>query len=131
MSAGRGTDPVGELEHAVSRVLRAGVALAVALLVVGLAAAFAGGPLGRARDVGALTGPDTPTPHAPLAVLEAMAHRQAAGFLVAGLLVLVLTPLVRVVTSVVAYRRAHDRAYLALTLVVLGLLGLSTVLGAA
>jgi uncharacterized membrane protein len=119
-----------ELERVVSRVLRAGVAAATVLLALGLVLAFVHGPL-RHGDTSMLTEPDPPVPHTPGAVLSALRHGQAEGVLVTGLAVLVLTPLVRVVASVVAYWRARDRAFLALTLTVLALLAMSTAVGAA
>jgi len=120
------------LEAIISRVLRAGVALSVTLLVLGLVVALVQGPLAD-RDPGALDhllDVDGEGDRTPAAVWDGVRHGQATGLLTAGLLVLVLTPLVRVVASLGHYARARDRTYLAFTVVVLVLLGVSALVGA-
>lgn len=130
--ADRRQSPAPGIEDVISRVLRIGVAVSVALLAAGLLLGLVRGPLGHAEP-GALDGlldPDVGQPHTPADVWSSLRQGEAAGLVVVGLGVLVLTPLVRVVASLVTYARAGDRTYLAFTVVVLALLGLSAAIGA-
>jgi len=82
---------LNDLETTLGRVLRAGVTLSTIALVAGLAvAAFAGG--------------------GPL----------ATRFLTIGVLLLIATPVARVVVSALAYLRQRDWTFALLTLIVLG-----------
>ena len=85
----------GALEFAVGRVLRLGVAATTICLTLGLVLTFAG------------------------------AGRSAAPLLTSGLIILLATPVARVVVSIVEYARDRDRLFFALTLIVLLELGAS------
>lgn len=117
-----------QVEVTISRILRAGVIVSLALVVAGMVTALfqAGG-----TDLDALLGPDAVVPRTLGEVLSGAAHLQPAGLVSLGLLVLIATPVVRVVASVVGFARDGDRAYTVITAVVLGLLGMSFLLGAA
>jgi uncharacterized membrane protein len=98
------------LEMIVGNLLRAGVALAAALVAIGGAwyLAVSGGtrpeygtfhPANGLRELGRLTAPEM--------------------VIAAGLLVLIATPVARVVFSIAAFALERDRLYVAITLVVL------------
>ena len=110
-------DPPG-LAHRVHRVLLAGVLAAGLLLAAGLAVAPAGG---------------RPRPAGPPGPVRELPGRAAAGDGVAlielGLLVLIVTPAVRVAVLAGGWAAAGDRRFAAVAVVVLALLGLSVWLG--
>lgn len=117
-------DGTGERRRAnvdivVHHTLAVGVAVGFALLVVGLALTVAGrGGLGMLS----LKAP---------AAWRAALHGRAAGFYSLGLLVLILTPFVRVVGSIVAFAAARDWRFVAITSAVLAVMIASIVIGAA
>jgi uncharacterized membrane protein len=86
------------MEAVVGRVLRAGLAISVAVLAAGLALSLAG-------------------------VAPAAADR----VLRAGLLILMATPVARVVAATIEYGVERDWVFLSVTLLVLGVLGASLV----
>lgn len=103
----------------VSTVLLAGVLLSATLLIVGLAGALAVG-----WD-GSLTGAPPVPPSDPTdfsGVLTGLADLRPIAIAQAGLLVLVLTPVVRVAASAVAFGLERDGMYTAITLAVLAIL---------
>ena len=83
-------DAIERLEIQVGRLLHAGVWIASGCLAAGLATWMALGP-----------------------------HRVANGFLTGGLVVLMLTPLARVIASLVAYIRLRDWFFATTTVLVL------------
>jgi uncharacterized membrane protein len=62
-------------------------------------------------------------------ILRRAATLDARGIIQLGLLVLIATPVARVIFSVYAFEREHDRLYVFITLLVLGLLLYSLFLG--
>lgn len=126
-----GAGPAGvRLELVVSRVLRIGVAVSATLLVVGLVLATARGQLDGLREAWS-AGTVPAVAASPAALADGVAHLRADAVLLLGLVVLVLTPTVRVVASLVAYGRDRDWTYVALTATVLVLLGVSVLTGSA
>jgi hypothetical protein len=110
-------DPPG-LAHRVHRVLFTGVVVAGLLLATGLAVALAGGQ------------PLTAGPPGPIAELPGRAVAGDGGALIElGLLVLIITPGMRVVVLAVGWASAGDRRFAAVAGVVLLLLILSVLLG--
>jgi uncharacterized membrane protein len=107
------------LQGLVSRTLRTGVVAAGALLLTGtlLLAILPGASGWGATALSATT------------FAQNLLHLEPAAFLLLGVLVLILTPLTRVVISVVLFSAAGDRPFSTLTLVVLLILGLSVFLG--
>jgi len=102
----------------VSAVLIAGVLASALLLVIGFVAALAVGWNGSL--IGApLTGA-APTDFS--AVVEGLIRLRPIALAQAGLLVLLATPVLRVVTSVIGFALEGDRLYTAITLGVLGIL---------
>ena len=109
-------DPIERMVH---RVLRAGIAVAVAAMVVGLVLSVA-------------RGESLPSHVVPLGDLgSGLGSLQPAAYLSLGLLVLIATPFVRVAGSIVAFAREHDRRYVLITAVVLAVMCAGVLLGKA
>jgi uncharacterized membrane protein len=109
-------DPV---ERTIRAILLVGIAVSVALMAVGLV-------LGVAR------GTMLPRAMVPLPALPAaLAHLDPAAYLSLGLIVLVATPFVRVVGSLVAFAVERDRTYVLITATVLAVMCFSVLLGRA
>jgi uncharacterized membrane protein len=109
-------DPV---ERTIRAILLAGIATSVALMAAGLV-------LGVAR------GTMLPRAMLPLSALpSARVHLDPAAYVSLGLIVLVATPFVRVVGSLVAFAVARDRAYVLITATVLVVMCLGVLLGRA
>ena len=107
------------IERMVSRVLKAGIAVAVALMAVGLVLSVVdeeGMPshVVPLADLPALLGIWTPPPISRWACI-----------------VLIATPFVRVAGSIVAFARERDLRYVLITAVVFAVMCLSVVLGKA
>jgi uncharacterized membrane protein len=102
----------------VSAVLIVGVLISAVLMTVGFIASLAVGWEGSLRGLPATTLPasDFSDVGTGLRELRPIAFAQA------GLLVLIATPVVRVMASVVAFVLERDRLYAAITIVVLAIL---------
>ena len=117
-STGPGDSPASEADaqeartvrQAAGRVLLAGLALSMALVLLGLVLLGAAGAFASTLP----TLPAFPPPTTAVGVGTLL--------LFAGVLVLVLTPVLRVATSVVLFARARDGWFTFITLVVLALL---------
>ena len=111
--------PRPDLNVLIYRVLWGGIILSVALIFIGLG-------LGSVNPAG--------LPRAPLKLLDlgtALGQLSPAGFLALGVIVMILTPVARVVLSVLIYVEERDRAYVVITLVVFLNLLFGIVLGFA
>ena len=113
------TDDRERLELRIARLLVLGTYLGVALLAVGIVLMIAGG-------VDPLTTPSVRFDAASIAG-DVLALR-AAGFLWAGVLVLMALPVTRVAIAAVAFARAGDRRMAAIAVGVLVVLAASVVL---
>jgi len=116
-----------EQEHAVelalSTLLRAGVLLAAAFVLVGgVVYLFLHG--GERPDYAHFSAEAADLRSIP-GVARAAAHLRPQGLIQFGLLLLIATPIMRVAFSLVAFVRERDRIYVGLTAVVLGILLLS------
>jgi uncharacterized membrane protein len=129
-------DSTTATELIVASVLRYGVALSLALIAVGVALMFATGSTGYAGslDPAVLLGPGGPGtiawPHSLAAVASGLLAGRPYALIVCGLLLLIATPVIRVAISVVTFAVERDYQYALITLVVLGVLVLSFLLGA-
>ncbi len=105
---------VRQAEVAISNVLRGGVLLSAAIIVLGLILHLArGGPAAF--------------PHSLPAVAQSVLHGDPLGIIVLGLLVLLLTPVLRVAVSIFAFAAEGDRRYVAITTLVLVILLISII----
>jgi uncharacterized membrane protein len=107
------------IERMVSRVLKAGMAIAVALMAVGLV-------------LSVVDREGMPSHVVPLAGLPSLlGHLDPAAYLSLGLIVLIATPFVRVAGSIIAFARERDLRYVLITAVVFAVMCFSVVLGKA
>lgn len=114
-------EPVGLRENFGS-VLRGGVVVSAALLVVGLALLAHAGSAGPAGSVGAV--------HLNSLAAD-LATGQGWAFLWLGVVVLAITPVIRVLLALGTFAAARDHEYIAITGFVLAVLIASLVLGVA
>lgn len=109
-------DPI---ERMVSRVLGAGIAVAVAFMLAGLVLGAAQGDGIPQRVVGLGR------------LLPGLVAFDPAACLSVGLLVLIATPFVRVIGSIVAFALQRDRRYVLVTTAVLVVMCVGVLLGRA
>lgn len=108
---------VEDVNRLIFHVLRAGVVLSVGLIAFAFLLHAAGaGPL-----------PSTPVPARGLA--DELVRLTPTGFLSLGVLVLIFTPVTRVLASLVSFAEERERAYVLITGIVLANLLVSLVLG--
>lgn len=107
--------PRRQATHAIAMVLRWGAYLSAAVLALGLA--WVMGTPERPLQIG---------PPIPLRLLVGeLASGNPYALIQVGLLLLLLTPLARVLAAAVSFGRAGERGYALVSLVVLGLILLS------
>ena len=125
-------DAPGRTERLISRVLRIGVYTSLALIAAGTIRSFSAGTYGTLpSDRVRLSGAGGAFPRSLAWFLHGLAHLDGQAIIVAGLLILILTPVVRVTVSLIGFARERDRTYVAITAAVLLLLLLSFALGKA
>ncbi len=126
---------VRQAELAISLVLRVGVGLAVILVVTGLIVVFArlGGqvPTGHRHSYKAYTSLTTPFPRSVSQLLTSIASGEGQGIIELGLVVLLLTPVLRVAVGVLTFLYEEDIRMALITLFVLIVLLGSFVIGGA
>jgi uncharacterized membrane protein len=108
-----------DLDLVVSRTLVASLALGLALLIAGVALAL----LGRGEIPSGIDG--------LRAALRSAGDLQAEGFCVLGILVVILTPFVRVAGSVVVFAEERDWRFVLVTVTVLAIMMVTVWLGVA
>jgi uncharacterized membrane protein len=136
---GLGYDPPAEvrrLESAVAVVLRIGVTLSSALLVVGTVITLVASSTSHQarRTVASLRAGAAHPAGLAIArnvgdVVHGLGHLQGPDVVILGVAVLVLTPIVRVAVSLAVYAADRDGRYVAITAVVLAMLLASFALG--
>ena len=128
-------DARGEIDataRVLGAILRVGVLLSAAIILLGVVLFVrqhgVGAILLGPRGIPAGAGEDPSTVRELLNALIGNAHVPTAVTDI-GLLTLMVTPVLSVVVSLVAFARARDWTYVALAAVVLGMLALGVVLG--
>ena len=120
---GAAPDP-STMDLLISGLLRGGVVTSMALIVAGLALMFLHHPsyFRSAEELRRLTSPGAafPTSFTEVAAGVRAAHGQAV--IAVGLLVLILTPILRVTLSIVLFALERDRAFVVITIAVLTIL---------
>ena len=119
------------VDKILGNLLSAGVISSVAVIVVGLALLFFQHPdyLGHATRASDIAGRGTGYPHTPLTVLKGALHLEAPAVIMLGLLLLIITPVLRVITSIAAFIFQRDWIFTAITTTVLLILILAFWLG--
>jgi uncharacterized membrane protein len=132
-----GADPSQEraqkVELVISGLLRIGVLTSLFIVLVGTVVTFVHHPhyLSSRQDLVRLTTPGAEFPHSVRSVIHGLEHSQGRALVMAGLLLLIATPVLRVAVSVLAFVYQRDGTFVVITFVVLTLLLASFVLGRA
>lgn len=118
-------------ESLLSRLLQSGVIASMALLIFGtvLTLMHHGDYFSNPDALEGVTGPDAEFPHSLAELPGELAAFKGRAYVVLGLLVLILTPVLRVAASVVLFIRQRDWLFAAMTSLVLVILIVSFLLG--
>jgi uncharacterized membrane protein len=121
------------VELLISRLLRLGVSISVALVVLGTVVTFVHHPqyLSDPDALETVTGTGAVFPHSLHDVFVGLGQFHGPALVMLGLLVLIATPVLRVAVSIVGFARQRDRTFVVITTVVLALLMVSFTLGRA
>jgi uncharacterized membrane protein len=124
-------EPIGGVELLISWLLRVGVVTSLSLLVLGLLLMFIHHPsyLFSVMDLQRLTSPGAAFPHTLPEVVNGLLAGRGQAVVAVGLLMLIVTPIMRVAVSIVAFALQRDRAFVLITSGVLIILIISFVLG--
>ena len=124
-------EKVRKVELAISSLLRIGVLTSLLVVLAGTVVTFVHHPhyLNNRRDLGPLTKPGAEFPHTLGSLVQGLQHGQGRAIVMAGLLLLIATPVMRVAFSVLAFVYQHDPVFVVITSIVLTLLLVSFVLG--
>ena len=109
-----------QVEQIVGNLLRAGVLLAAAVVLIGGGVFLANHGMERADHRAFLGEPDSL--RNPLGIVRGAVALRGRALIQLGLLLLIGTPIARVLFSVVAFARQRDRTYVIVTLIVLTVL---------
>lgn len=122
---------VRKVELVISTTLRTGVITSIVIIVAGTLISFAHHPgyLYNQAEFQRLTKPGAAFPCTLGEVVAGVRQVRGQAIVAVGLLVLLITPVVRVAISVFAFLLERDHAFTIITIVVLALLLLSFVLG--
>ena len=124
-------EKVRKVELAISSLLRVGVLTSLLVVLGGTVVTFAHHPryLRSHHDLGQLTTPGAEFPHTLGSLVRGLEHAQGRAVVMAGLLLLIATPVLRVAFSILAFVYQRDRTFVVITTIVLALLLASFVLG--
>ena len=119
------------IERLISIVLRTGVLLSMAVIITGVALTFVHHPdYFRSRPaLGELTSAGATYPHTIRAVARDAREGHGQAIAMAGILLLIATPIVRVAMSTALFTVEKDKLYALITLLVLILLLVSLLTG--
>jgi uncharacterized membrane protein len=122
---------VRKVELVISTLLRTGVVTSVAVILAGLAISFVHHPdyLYNPAEMQRLTRPGAAFPHTLADVAAGCAALRGQAIIAVGLLVLLITPVLRVAVSIFAFIYQRDGLFTLITSIVLVLLLFSFALG--
>lgn len=120
------------VDYLISWVLRGGVTLSLAIVLIGVTITFVHHPdyFQSRPALGALTSSGASYPSTIGAVAAGVRDGHGQAIVTLGLLLLIATPVVRVAVSIAVFIIERDRLYVLITTAVLTLLLLSFALGA-
>jgi uncharacterized membrane protein len=128
--AGGGDMGAARVATLISALLRWGVRVSLVLIVIGSVVGLTTGAASK-ESVSQLTGAEAAvSPNVPWLIHE-LASGHGRALIVLGLLVLIATPVLRVILSLTFFAIDRDRFYVGITASVLALLLLSFILGKA
>ena len=119
------------VDLAISRLLRIGVLLSIAVIATGMVITFVHHPsyFSSRPALGSLTSTSMQYPHTLFGVLQGTMHGRGQAIISLGVLLLIATPVARVALSIIVFAIERDRLYVAITAAVLTLLLISFALG--
>jgi uncharacterized membrane protein len=125
------TTHLSRAEEWISITLRAGVIVSLALILCGTLVTFTHHPqyLASETDLARLTTPGAAFPHTLADLAAGLADFRGQAIVVAGLVVLIATPVMRVAISVLVFLADRDYAFVAITTTVFAILIASFLLG--
>jgi uncharacterized membrane protein len=118
------TDKVRQVELLISNILRFGVIISLIVVVLGTIVSFVHHEdyFSSASELHRLVGSEPRFPHSIKAVWLGLLKLQGRAIVMAGLLLLIATPVMRVAVSIFAFVYERDKTFVIITSVVLGLL---------
>ncbi len=116
-----------DLEWVVSSVLRIGVIISVSFILAGLVLFFSGSH--HFGNYHQFSSASYSFPHTINSLINAMLNGRSAGYIEFGILLLILTPILRVASSTMLFSRKGERPMMLVTLFVLIILIGSFILG--
>ena len=124
---------VRKVELLISNLLRTGVITSLIVVLTGLVVSFLHHPdyVHSPAELRQVISPGHPAWHSLGGLASGLAHLRGEAIIVAGLLLLIATPVMRVAVSIVAFLVERDWRFAAITAFVLAMLILSFVLGKA
>jgi uncharacterized membrane protein len=122
---------VRQVELLISTLLRVGVTVSLATIVLGTIITFTHHPafVGSRETLPQAVGPRAEFPHTVRDVIASAARGRGQGIVMLGLFLLIATPVMRVAVSVLAFVYERDMTFVVVTTAVLILLLLSFYLG--
>lgn len=111
---------IEDVELIIGKIMQVGVLIAGAVLIVGVVALLVQGDGGYAAGA---------HPSRPLAILAGVAAFKPYAIMMLGIFLLILTPVLRVVVSIYAFIKEHDKLYAWITTVVLVILVIAMLIG--
>ena len=121
----------GKIDRIISRLLQVGVLASLCLVATGTVIGLAR-PEGFGsshEDLLRLTGAGGEFPRHGAWLWHGIVHGNGSALIVLGLLLLIGTPVMRVAVSIITFAIQKDRAFLIITMAVLGMLVMSFLLG--
>ena len=127
----RAREVMKRMELLISRLLLGGVATSVTTIFVGVAIMFVHHPdyLRSAADLSRLTTPGAAFPHTIGDVARGVVAGRGQAVVTLGLILLIATPIMRVLVSMIGFAIQRDRTYTIISAVVLVVLLISFLLG--
>jgi uncharacterized membrane protein len=112
------------VDGAIAILLRTGVLLSIGIVTVGIVVTFVHHPdyFSSRPALGTLTGPGAEFPTSVRAVISGVGNGRGQAIVMAGLLLLIATPVARVAFSIVVFVIERDRLYVIITTAVLVIL---------
>ncbi|HSP17716.1 MAG TPA: DUF1634 domain-containing protein [Thermoanaerobaculia bacterium] len=119
------------IDVAIATLLRTGVVLSIAIIAGGMIVTFAHHPeyFSSRPALGQLTSPGAHFPNTLTEVVAGVARGRGQAIMMAGLLVLIATPVARVAMSVVIFIIERDRLFIVITAAVFAILMISFAVG--
>lgn len=111
---------MADIEIKIGKIMRYGVILAMVIMAVGLALLFINGNGGY---------PNNAFPTSFKTISHGCLHAKPYAIMMAGMFILILTPVLRVVVSIYAFMKERDYLYVAITIIVFVILISSLLIG--